>query len=127
MKFIDLIQTNTDEEQPRQSSLMLEGKRQGEGAEVIGVLDHCTEFKPRRAIDRDLMVAWLDSLEYQGEAKPRPGMMGMVKVIDGTPLAELKIARRDALAMGKDFRTPIALRPIYKDLALVLYREIKRY
>lgn len=68
MMFIDIIETNaTDETHPRQSSLMIGGSSQNGGLEVLGVLPHGYEFKPRRAIDRDELIGWLNRLHYQEE------------------------------------------------------------
>ena len=68
MMFFDIIETNaTDKTHPRQSSLMIGGSRQNGGMEVLGNLPHGYEFKPRRAIDRDELVGWLQRLDYPQE------------------------------------------------------------
>lgn len=81
MNFINIIETgpepyatgkNIDEgtyqepppDQRRTSALALGGKRQGPGIITIGGLDHCVEWKPQTAADRDLMVLWLLQLQY---------------------------------------------------------------
>ena len=68
MLFIDIIETNNlPDTRPRQSSLVIGGSRQTGGLEVLGVLSHGYEFRPRRAKDRDELVDWLNRLQYNGE------------------------------------------------------------
>ena len=60
--FIDLIETGSDE--PRVSSLAINSTGSPHGLTVIGVLPHNYSFKPREALDRDMLVDWLNELEY---------------------------------------------------------------
>ena len=71
MMFIDIIETNaSDKTHPRQSSLMIGGSSQNGGLEVLGKLPHGYEFKPRRGIDRDDLVGWLERLTYKTDGSP---------------------------------------------------------
>ena len=66
MMFIDLIEINEKDHQ-RESTLVIGASNQKISLKVLGELPHGYEFKPRREIDRDELVDWLNRLEYKDE------------------------------------------------------------
>ena len=73
MKFIDLIEvihnspgrrtSLTAGDPPRTSALGISRNRVG-SVSVIGVLPHNYDFKPKSGADRDMLVRWLQQLDY---------------------------------------------------------------
>ena len=85
-RYISIEHRRHPDDEPTTSSLVIpdaqayrDGQVKPETARVgvLGVLPHRTAWRPKTAADRDALVSYLQSLEYEGEAAPAPRRNGL--------------------------------------------------
>jgi hypothetical protein len=65
LRFIDIVEVNRQNDEPRGSCFATEDSAHPDALVVIGNLPHGYAFRPKTSADRDLMGRWLHSLKYE--------------------------------------------------------------